>query len=84
MRNWTFAATALLGVTALVGCVKNPVKDEQVATTDKELYCQVDESIGTHIAEQMTCSYADDQMSIDDPRQAARDIQQKALVGPSR
>ncbi len=67
----------------LVGCVKNPVKDEQVATADKELYCQTDDSIGTRLAPLKTCSDVDAQMSILDSQQAARGIQQRGLAGHS-
>ena len=83
MRNWVFAATALLGATALIGCVNNPVDDAQVANADKEAYCQTDESIGTHLAPHKTCSDADAQMSILDSQQDTRGIQQRGLAGHS-
>lgn len=83
MRNWIFAATALLGATALMGCVNNPVDDEQVANADKDVYCQTDESIGTHLAPLKTCSDVDAQMSILDSQQAARGIQQRDLANHS-
>ncbi len=66
-----------------MGCVNNPVDDEQVANADKEVYCQNDESIGTRLAPLKTCSDVDAQMSILDSQQATRDIQQRGLAGHS-